>query len=851
MDTESTSSKRRQLVVPPGQRRTKRRRKNCSWGDDNDLDVFGEEDFRSTVAVDRLAQKLKPETRWYLPLFATMLQALSHHVVDPTVHWMCRANQLLGRSDDLLTLLEETEEDAASSRAFRRGETQDDDTSAVSSSSERQQFFPFNVVEECINVLKDHKVLSLLDVSEEVEALYAKLEVITDIAKQAMVLLDCVGKHCTGAVEDSSKDNCDEVLGGLRRIAKQLESPEHCANNIDPLGFGQVQISRDKIEDAILWRRFLLDVWHLSSVRERKQFIEDLATRMTQLPDPIGLELKDCRAIAEQQLREKVKTLASMAEIESKYEALILDPEIDLGLMSKYGLEVALEGLRSLPVLLSVEEKLSLRLSYIQWSERALESLPRNGKTIRFSKLENLYERLDRILKGKTDQITRMTTSLKTSERIENTVKAFIDKDANIIDSIQRERVVHLYRVSSHWKDRADAIISALRVHGNIAAGETIPSAKLPSLVDLKRISDLVVEYKGLAVDIPGYTSILQSVLDSTAQWSSRLEADLLREQSVKESAKVLAEGSQCRPKGLIMDPTRQVLDMVGELLDWHHRSTETWDSVMTVLRINDIGTRKQALSELIRKQVYPLLAEGLDVVECYSQINNDQHEVSAELSVKMLDNMNIRRSAKALVHEKIVAHPFGELLLKRIVTKEFDRLEGSPVGLHMWADWHLAIAEFVGSVGSPPEGYVPPTLARALVHRFDEPGQLEEGESSRVALLCGNESIEKAQLGKLIKEAEDIEMTSRALLSGSRELRKACLEKFESIRGHLVALKDCLSSIKERATGKHGLVLDPMLESQVEHHVKIFTWLVRCTFVVLNLHFPVRVSPDEYGCVG
>jgi hypothetical protein len=825
-DTESMSSKRRHLVASSGQRRPKRRRKLSSWNNNNDGDAYREIDFRSTSAVDHFARSLNEQTRWYLPLLSKMLQALSHHVVDPLIRWMCQANLLLGKSDDLVVLLEELAEDHVPSKSSTQEETQEDAMSVASSSSECH-FFPSHAVEECINALKDHQVLSLVDLSETKHNLCTKLEVITDLARQAKLLLDRVGEQQQQMQEDSTvhDGDGDEILCGLQGIAKQLESPEHSSHNIDPVGFALITISREKIDDAILWRRFLLDVWHMSSHRERKQFIEDLASRMAGLPDPSGLVLNDVRAAVETQVRERVKLLATVAGVESRYEGLLLNTQINAGLFSKHGLMSALEELRSLPVLLCVEEKLALRLNYIEWSERATEILSPNGKSISFSLLEYLYDLLDRILKGKSEQTS---ANLTTNEKVENTLRIFIDKDSTIVDSICRERVVQLYLTSSQWKERADAVFSALRMHGNPVAGKAIPTTRLPSLVDLKRVSDLVAEYNDHAVEIPGYTSILQGVLDNAAQWSFRLQTNLLREQSIHDTVHVLAEENRCRPRGLIMDPTRQVLDVVGDLLQWHRRSTERWANVIALLQTNDIMSASQMLSELMRTQVYPLLAEGLDVVELYSHHNRGQHEASAALSALFLEKLNIRGSAKALDRQKVMTHPLVEKMLTRIVKKEYDTVEGSPVALHLWADWHLSMSSFVGGVEATAQGSSPPTLTQALLYRNNEPGQSQDFDTSPVGILYRYDSTEKALLRKLIKEAEEADTTSQELLSLSRDLRKGCVEKSESIRGHLAALKGCLSIIKERSSAKHGLALDPTLESLVEHDVKIFSWLVR-----------------------
>ena len=87
-------------------------------------------------------------------------------------------------------------------------------------------------------------------------------------------------------------------------------------------------------------------------------------------------------------------------------------------------------------------------------------------------------------------------------------------------------------------------------------------------MVDIKRLNDLLVEYNDLGVAFPGYKDTLQKVLADASTWSTSLERSLtIGSPRMDDCLVVLERESQTRPSGLIMDPTRQVLETILDLL--------------------------------------------------------------------------------------------------------------------------------------------------------------------------------------------------------------------------------------------------------------------------------------------
>ena len=851
MDVESTTSKRRQLNSPPGQRRPKRRRKNnLKWtlAANQPIETAAEEgDFRCTAFVDFFVRRIQGDSgRWYLPIFAKMLRVLSHYIVDPLVHWKFKANQLLGRKDDLKDILapEDSAKDDASvhskteSLASSHNEVgENDEMSVDSSDSEKEQVFTYEDVEACLQALEENPVLSLLNVSEEQRELESKLGVIGEMAKEARTWLERLSEDASGSAQPETDSPRDEVLEGLQDILRSLPSSEHLASNIDPIGAKGSSVTREVLEGAAELRRWLLDVRHASQVRERKAFIQNLVSTMEELPTfsevPSYLDLESLsrrRAEAEQKVREMQARLASLTETEQKYDEQLTqqDQPGKTHFLSNDKAQKMLEELGKLPLLLPAEEKIALRIDLMQWSDEATSTLPQGKSPIEFTQVEKLFKSLQLILKGRSRSGTKARRQLKANEKVENQIRSFVANDAAIVEPSLTEKVKTLYTSSLQWKERAEAIIASLRNHGNLSVGAMEATAKLPSMVDIRRISDLVWEYGRLGVKLPGYTSTLQEVLDDASKWYSQLEKNLLHDSMPsKECLAVLEEASQSRPKGLIMDPTRQVIDTLVDLLEWHQSTKETLFALSRSLVGSESPLTKETFSKWIVEDVYPLLAEGSAVVDIYSQGVEDSYKMDSHSTVRNLEKFfNIRRSARAPTPLKIEAHPFGKNILRRLTETTFDEQEGCPLFILLWIDWHLSVTAFVLSVDEKETGGKVRSLSQAQDLIANQPTR--EGDfGSPLNIVLNGPSKEMERLYQLIDDGKLTEERVRRLLSRSRELRRGCMEKADSVRQHLPDLKELQVTFKDRNSGHAGLALDASLEPQLDHHVKIFTWLV------------------------
>jgi hypothetical protein len=155
-----------------------------------------------------------------------------------------------------------------------------------------------------------------------------------------------------------------------------------------------------------------------------------------------------------------------------------------------------------------------------------------------------------------------------------------------------------------------------------------------------------------------------------------------------------------------------------------------------------------------------------------------------------------------------------------------------------LWLEWHVIVAEFVSHfadrsedesvndqlTSSDCQSLLDAKSLRALQPVFSD---VDASKSSDLIALLETKSSEILELDRIINEAEKAEREIREQLLRSREMLKGSLRKADRVRQHLGELKESLVAFKERPAGGGGLSLSAALEPELEHHTKVFSWLV------------------------
>jgi hypothetical protein len=867
IDASPTATKRRQPISPTSRRTKRRKKNNMRFGNSpqNFLDQFDKEDFLSTVCVDQFVQTLRAnDGRWSLGLFGKMLQSHSHFIVGPVLAWSRRADILLRENSDLV---ESVKEEGANRDEH---EASDDDGSDDMSEGDKEQYFTYEDIEACTREAQQSALLSRFDLSERQAKLNQKLAEIDAFDSRARELFSRITEE-TG---HSSKAS-DDTLRGLISIDEDANSSNHAVSNLEPLGKAPSLLTRGVLKDAVTFRTWLLDLLHAEAVRERLSFVNNLESRSSKLPastDSSGWSNKRTAAIA------RIRNLSSLSDEHLSLLARCnskLDDRSSNGIISSEGASSTLNDLKKLPVVTLVEEKIAVRVDVLAWNEKASGLFSREATNVEYEILKVLNESLQLIIRGRSGTRAEVVKHLTPNTAIETEVCSFASNDVRSICDSLSKRVTVLHAKALKWKERADSIISCLRMHSNDAAGKCISTHKLPGMVDIKRISDLIGEYGSLEVQIPGYTGILEDVHRDASQWSEALSKTILEEShSFEENLSFLEKQRDERPRGIIMDPTRHVFDLLIDLLIWYRRVKEglvklASEAGPVMKEPSDEEDAFEKYAALLSRCVYSVLIEGSDVVEVYNEETklHGQFEANSMRCVKILESLyDLRKSARALSRERLESNEFGAVILSRMVERDVDVAEGAPLFLLLWFAWHCSVCEFVSRCTdtSDDEGddvsrdFHNLSLADARKLKAQQPTlaaeNLENLESvvPHVNFILGTKTYDLKELDRIILESEQIESDVRETLAATKNLLRGSLEKADSVRAHLSKLKELLADVKARAKGQSRVSLNPSIEPQLDHHIKIFSWLVSGVglsigCVCSNLAHPFSDSPFIY----
>jgi hypothetical protein len=374
------------------------------------------------------------------------------------------------------------------------------------------------------------------------------------------------------------------------------------------------------------------------------------------------------------------------------------------------------------------------------------------------------------------------------------------------------------------WKERADAILTALRVFGNSEAGTALTSQKTPSMVDLKRVEDLLGDYDSLEVDLSDYFHRLTKVSEAARKWASTVTDYLLTDSTTFEGCLSLVEGTgQVRPRGVIIEPTRQAIEMLHSLFQWY-----------TSVKIL-VCTPKMQDSD--SSDLHTLLIEGVEVLTLFSNARRSSGEfiVEPRLAQEILANKeSSRKSARTLSCAKLESNPLCNAILSRMVDSSRDAKEGYPLLSLLYFLWQVFVEDFTRrSVASSSRRKFTLESAKqlqSLSPRLEPTSDGERGHNSNI-LWQTNPEVERFK--QFIESASHAEDDARQLLSASKGLLRESKYQMEIVRLHLTRLKDIYTDFKGRIGGGSGLALDDSLEPQLDHYVKLFGWLVSDCFLL------------------
>jgi len=846
MEPTVAGSKRKRKPPPPpsGNRRTKRKRKSKGFsdfwtegeaGERRFNDELDDEDFLSTDIVRRLVERMvATDTKWFTLYFGKMLRSLSSNIVAPFVRWERRSEFYLGDRDTL---------NVESSDGETSEEESDDEDDEVSSSVEgetspkeksKNQFVKYEDVEAVVEAARHDRVLRHFALSGLLVRLEQKLAGILSFNVKAWQCIDAV---LDDPVSPPPNKENDEILRVLKSCRSSAQSKDSAVWNVDPIGRSTSSLDRKVIENAVIYRNWFLDLIRAESVRERVVFVDRVVSQMSKLP---YLSSSAGSSHEGKSLTAKLKDIAPRVQALSakcidhiglfqQYRSMLSDRNISnddrKGLLTIDGARSGLAELQRVPVVSTAEEMLAVRIDVLSW-ELAATKLYKASKP-KFGDLSNARMSLDSILDGQSVTRLGLVQHLEANPDVDAEIREFGKADIEGFCDDFYKQTVTLHRAATVWKERADSILSTLRTFGNEKAGEQLAVPKSPAMVDFRRIEDSIRDYERLGVDLENVATRLAHVHEATTRWSLSVNEQLLVDTTSFESCvSVVEELGKQRPRGVIMNPTRQVMDMLGDLLRWYTRVG------------NPVASREQ---------VRDLLIEGLELVELFSQERQATSELVVDRgqALELLSAKGESRKAKVLSLEKLRSNSMTNAVLCRMIDEGRDRKEGYPLLFLLHSLWQFMVEDFTARCTTASMQDQASTLTRAKNLIVLRP-QLSDSRSLDKPTFFHNVSPGVATFVELIEEGDGVEREARETLSASKGLLRECLHKVEPVRDHLGKLKELCSNFKGRGVGTTGLKLDDLVEQQLDRDTKLFGWLVSAKDEKL-LFLPPFLLPNRF----
>ena len=825
VDTSLAGSKRRRPAEnsPAGTRKTKRRRRNKSLLDfikeserGGDIPSSEDDEFRCSRQVSHFVKQVQAnDNRWYMRHFGNMMISLSTNIVAHLLTWRDRVQTILGERP-------EVEINCAD------GETSDEDSHGESNDSEKQswallRFYSYDEIKSLEDCADNAAILRHFNLSQWQVRLQGKLTGIREFEARCSSSLSLVFSKPDADIAAKQSDSVYQELGQLKAQAMSTTS---CVFNVSPLGSSASLVSRNVLDDAIAIRSWYLDLHRAEKIRERLVFIDELTTKASELPKLPPLESVSFDALFDQAIarlkqisQDPCNHFARVAQYRSLLTSrLAVDSSRDEDLTTLEGVYNALKKLGKVPVLSVAEEMLFVRLDVLRWKVEAEHELSK--ASISFSELVALRRSLDLILAGRSETRVLKLANIEPNDKLDFEIRSFAQADVAAFCEAQTSAMDSKYISSCAWKERADAVVAAIKHHRRQQGA----SQKSLAMVDLKRVSGLLLEYKALEIQCPEEISFLEDVQATAAKWSQEL-LDFARDENktFEDLCLRLTESRQDRPVGIIVDPTRTIVDLSLELLQWRHATTEAVAEANHNLKENLANGTAADLPNIA--SLYLLVAEGFEVLQAHPAAKNYASDVTLalELISKQLDS---RRPMRVLSRAKLESHPLCRSIFDRLI-REDDR-EGSPLLFLLLVFWNATVADFVDKYDSHKSGDRSSfeeakrlILQRPVAANYHDKQQ--ESECWGFFL-----SAKEERLVELIGQGAQMELDATQIFCTSKELLRGPLRQVDAIHDHVANIKQLLNRVRAIfAKNGTGLLPDRSVEQKLDYHSRVFGWLV------------------------
>ncbi len=525
----------------------------------------------------------------------------------------------------------------------------------------------------------------------------------------------------------------------------------------------------------------------------------------------------------------------------AKLSSSIQSTSQDTSLRTKEGVASALAELKQLPTLSVVEEKLHYRSQLIDWNAKVLQMMKSTTTTKKqqFQTVEELHHELTNILNMSDCQ------NVRPNEYTEREIKWFVAEDVKLICPESGTWVRNQYKRGCDWRQTYLSIKSNLQPCGyNFGEISSNVSADTTSAVDVSRIKSLLVDHDTLASCFIEEYEHLREVEKVVDGWTVAMNQVVVNESYHLETRYYELEKTEAsRPKGIIANPPRRVVDLWKKALKWGlnlktgvESITEKvleWKAVQTP----ELKTQNAELQESIRLThllLAPVIVEGQDFMLSKEVILTP---LLSQLRSKTISSFSHGVCSELISRREVIeSSTHGELLLSRVTGAEADLQSGFPLRFARDIFWRIMACSLVQNVNS---------------------GGVHLNDVRTLCGLCVCDSEVSSSINKLRDDAEQLQRNATNVTATcSKLLQMDCYLHQNELRQCLVDLKRVESDFKSERLGSVARLLKSNGAAMViAGKLTNVTWLVdtlshpiifESANVLVQNHSVGRISVDD-----
>lgn len=546
---------------------------------------------------------------------------------------------------------------------------------------------------------------------------------------------------------------------------------------------------------------------------------------LPELPSPpfsgFGESVSDPTTLLKEDTKDSISVLSAncyshthiVGNMAAKLSSSMQSTSQDTSLRTKEGVASALAELRQLPTLSVVEEKLHYRSQLIDWNAKVLQIIENTTTTGKqqFRTVENLHHELTSILNMSDCQ------NVTPNEYTEREVKWFVAEDVKLICPESGTWVRNQYKRGCDWRQSYRSIKSVLQPHGyNFGGISSSASANTTSAVDVSRIKSLLADHDTLASSFVEEYEHLREVEKVVDGWASAMNQVVVNESYHLETRyNELEKIEASRPKGIIANPPRRVVDLWKKVLTWGLNLKTGVESITGKLlewkanQTPGLETRDAELQESIRLThllLASIIVEGQDFMLAKEVILTP---LLSQLRSKTISSFSNGACSELISRRDVVeSSAHGELLLSRVIGAEADLQSGFPLRFVRDTFWRIMAFSLLQNVNS---------------------GGVHLKDVKILSELCVCDSGVSLSINKLIDDAEQLQTNATNVMATcSKLLQMDCFLHQNELRKCLVDLKSIESDFKsERLGSATRLLRSNGIETVIAGKLLSVTWLV------------------------